>query len=324
MIDRPVRILNIIGCGRSGSTMLHNILGQIDGFFAVGELRDVWERGLLWDWKCGCGVRFGECDVWHRVLDHAFGGRDKLDAEEMARFTESFRIRDLPLTWIPLLRRRKFRQLEPYMERIRAIYASIHDVTGCRVIVDSSKNPSYGHLLEQIPGIEVAYIHFIRDAPAVAYSWTKRKLFEAGKAMPRRKVSKSALQWNARNLSAELFLPKSADRRIEIRYEDFMLDPQSAVANILKWYGESTASLPFTSSHEVTLERANHSVFGNAVRFQTGSVSLRTDDQWRKKLSRRDALVVNALTFPLRARYGYLSRKNFESKTKTKSLQVAQ
>jgi len=49
------RVLYILGWGRSGSTVLGNILGEIDGFFSAGELHYLWERSLVEGRACGCG-----------------------------------------------------------------------------------------------------------------------------------------------------------------------------------------------------------------------------------------------------------------------------
>ena len=58
----------IAGSGRSGSTILDNILGQIGGWASAGELRFLWERGVLGDRLCGCGERFSVCPFWTQVL----------------------------------------------------------------------------------------------------------------------------------------------------------------------------------------------------------------------------------------------------------------
>jgi hypothetical protein len=66
--DSGIRILYIAGAGRSGSTLLANILGQVEGFFTAGELISIWERGLIQDRFCGCGVPFHDCEVWTGIL----------------------------------------------------------------------------------------------------------------------------------------------------------------------------------------------------------------------------------------------------------------
>ena len=58
MNKNRIKILNITGWGRSGSTILGSILGEIEGFFYAGEIRNIWNRVLLENRLCGCGVPF--------------------------------------------------------------------------------------------------------------------------------------------------------------------------------------------------------------------------------------------------------------------------
>ena len=63
------RILFIGGCGRSGTTLLGQILGQAEGFCFVGEAMYGWRS--LSTRRCGCGVRASECDFWRAVRRQA-------------------------------------------------------------------------------------------------------------------------------------------------------------------------------------------------------------------------------------------------------------
>ena len=56
MSDPPVKVVLIVGRGRSGSTILDNVLGGIEGFVSVGELHNLWRRAILKGRLCGCGV----------------------------------------------------------------------------------------------------------------------------------------------------------------------------------------------------------------------------------------------------------------------------
>ncbi|HSK96965.1 MAG TPA: hypothetical protein VK891_10145 [Euzebyales bacterium] len=303
-----VKVLFIAGGGRTGSTILHNVIGQLDGFAAVGELRYIWGRAALKNQSCGCGVPFSDCGFWNEVLTRAFGGLERDEARRMLQLTESFRIRNLPLTAVPALRRRELSRMASYLSRLGELYAAIQEVSGCRVIVDSSKNPSYGYLLGHVEGLDVHYLHFVRDAPPVAYSWGQHKEFEPGVPMARKDAAASALQWLARNASAELFLPRGTERWRQWRYEDVMRRPRDHVATLPPWLGEDAADLPFLSAHDARIDRPNHSVFGNSTRFRSGVVTLRPDDRWRPQMGRADQATVAALTWPLRLRYGYLGR----------------
>lgn len=83
-----MKVLYIGGTGRSGSTILDQILGQLDGFFAVGELSQIWERGLVSRRKCGCGMPVPECPVWSPILARAFGGPWTIDPSRIATLKE--------------------------------------------------------------------------------------------------------------------------------------------------------------------------------------------------------------------------------------------
>lgn len=315
MSDKKIKVLFIAGNGRSGSTILHNVLGQIDGFCALGELREIWLRGAIKNRWCGCGAPFHECAFWQEVLTTAYGAPDAIDIHQMYQQTESFRIPHLPLTFLPGWRQREIKRLRPYLTQLTKLYQAIQTTTGCRVIIDSSKNPSYGYLLRFIPEIELYVLHYVRDAPPVAYSWSKKKEFQPGVYMVRKKPADSAMQWNVRNLTSELFMRTPPGKFIRLRYEDFIEKPQAAISTILSMLGEANLPLPFSDSHTVELNEANHSVFGNAVRFQNGPVTLRMDNRWRNQMSRKDKLIVSALTWPLRFRYGYFTPRRLQHKT---------
>jgi hypothetical protein len=81
--EEPVKVAFIGGWGRSGSTLLASMLGEVPRMTPVGELRYIWERGLHDDELCGCGERFGECPFWQAVGREAFGGWDAVDADEV-------------------------------------------------------------------------------------------------------------------------------------------------------------------------------------------------------------------------------------------------
>src|SRR3712207_7778115 len=82
MTNYPVKVLYVVGLGRSGSTILSNSLGQIAGYFSAGELNFIWRHNVLENRLCGCGRPFRECPVWTRVMDEAFGGVDGVDRSE--------------------------------------------------------------------------------------------------------------------------------------------------------------------------------------------------------------------------------------------------
>ena len=63
-----VTVLFVMGHGSSGTTILGNTLGEVDGLFHAGELRTIWAEALAGLQQCGCGRPVRECPVWSKVL----------------------------------------------------------------------------------------------------------------------------------------------------------------------------------------------------------------------------------------------------------------
>ena len=105
-----LRVLYVLGIYHSGTTVLSNLVGQLDGFFAVGELRTLWPKLILPDPRCGCGEPLQTCPVWSRILKSALGEGE----ERVARAREMWRCQRAALyqyhTWLrvgSVLRHRK-------------------------------------------------------------------------------------------------------------------------------------------------------------------------------------------------------------------------
>jgi Sulfotransferase family len=302
-----VKVLYVVGLGRSGSTILSNSLGQIAGYFSAGELNFIWRHNVLMNRLCGCGRAFRECPVWTRVMEEAFGGMDGVDPREMMRLQSSgTRTRHIPL----MLTTRGDRVLKERLEKLLInygrLYEAIGSVTGSRVIVDSSKEPAHGYAMSLVPGVDFRVVHLIRDPRAAAYSWLKKKPqpdSEEIEHMARFSPTKSSALWDAWNASAEALWRRTPQEYLRLRYEDFVVDPREGLERILELVGV-TAELPLAGEREVKLG-VSHTVSGNPNRFETGAVELRPDREWKNNMGLRDKALVTALTIPLLRRYGY-------------------
>jgi hypothetical protein len=305
--DDRVKVLYIAGFGRSGSTVLGSVLGEIEGFFYGGELNFIWEHNLIENRLCGCGAPFDECELWNSVFTKAFGGMDGVDAREMDRLQAlGTRTRHVPLMLSPWGRRTLASRLGKYTGCLERLYQAVKESTESKVIVDSSKMPSYGYALGMAPGIDLYVVHLIRDSRAAAYSLLKEPRSDADERtyLPRVNAVKSSLLWDAWNASSEALWRGSSGWYMRLRYEDFVEEPQRAVEEILVMLGESGRRLSFLREREVELGIA-HTVAGNPNRFRSGLVRLRRDDEWVYKMRGRDRALVMLLTLPLLARYGY-------------------
>jgi hypothetical protein len=303
-----VKVLYVVGLGRSGSTILSNSLGQIPGFFSGGELNFIWRHNVIENRLCGCGRPFRECPLWMRVMDEAFGGMDAVNPREMMRLQNTgTRTRHIPSMLTEGGRRGLAERLEKLLINYGSLYEAIETVTGSCVIVDSSKEPAHGFAMSMVPGVEFYALHLVRDPRAAAYSWSKRKPqpdTETREHMVRFSPTKSSALWGSWNASAEALWRRTPERYLRLRYEDFVSGPRESFEKILRLVREADAEPPLVGEREVRLG-VSHTVSGNPNRFETGTVELHPDHEWISTMSPRDKALVTALTLPLLPRYDY-------------------
>lgn len=301
----PVPVLYILGAGRSGSTVLERTLGQMDDFFAAGELVWLWEKGLRRNGLCGCGAPVRSCPVWTRILAAAFPGWDPPFETRMARTQDRFvRTRHLPALLVPAVRRLWLSKLRDHARRLGRLYRAIRTVTGRRIIVDSSKQLPYGFLLETVPGIRVSFVHLVRDPRAVAFSWKRIRPQKGGSPLPRYSTLYSISRYLLENVSAEILRRESRRPSIFLRYEDWAARPADGLRKILKLLDFPSGRLPIRNGHIVDM-KPTHSVAGNPQRFRTGRIALRPDMEWTRGIRPSDRAWIEHLTRPLMNRYGY-------------------
>lgn len=309
-MNPKTKVLYVVGAGRSGSTILGQMLDGVEGFFTVGELYYLWDRGLLENRLCGCGVFFKECPLWRDVLERSFGGPDVVEAETMVRLREHALSNRQLLFASAKTRRKALARMADYLQALERLYHGVRSVSQSKVIVDTSKSPSYCYELDNILSLEVYVVHLVRDPRAAAYSWwTRRKLQPASEKKPSRYMTrhnplKTSLIWGAWNLLIEKMWASNRNRYLFLRYEDFVKDPQGALRNILHLVGEEGAKLPFANEREVSLG-ANHIFSGNPSRLQNGPVMIRADEEWKQKMSRTQRALIASTTWPGLLRYGY-------------------
>lgn len=301
-------MLFIAGAARSGSTLLDRVIGMHEGFCSSGELTFIWQRSYRENQLCGCGVPFHECEFWREVSDTAFGVEpgevDEQTAERLKAAVEGkWRV---PYMAVPNAPHRQ-PELLAYGELLERLYGAILQVSGARVIIDSSKDPRHGLVLSKLPHVELHVVHLVRDPRGVAFSWKRvRKRPEIhwkSQDMMVKDVWGSATRWTTHNVVAEL-LGASAASYCRVRYEDFVADPNSALHSILEphaWAGSANGSI---TDREVVLEPM-HTMAGNPMRFHNGALKLKLDEEWRRAMPARERLSVTAATCPLLARYGY-------------------
>lgn len=302
-------LLYVAGVGRSGSTLLDLVLGNHSEVESVGELAKVVSSAWVRQEYCACGLRGHECPFWTAVLEQWLDGepREARFAEYLALQQRLERLRAWPR--LVAEARRPSLQLARYGELTRSLLTAIRQVSGRRVIVDSSKLPARAFALSLVPGVELRLLHLVRDPRGTAFSYRKaiRKDERAGVQhdLVPQALCKSALAWRLANSMVDR-LRRRLPASLRLTYEDLVTQPRRSLEAV-----GSFANLDFSTVAE-RLERGEamgvrHTIAGNFVRMK-GEVRLAPDLEWRRRLSATEQRWIALLAGSRLGEYGYESR----------------
>jgi hypothetical protein len=337
----PVKVLKIMGLGRSGSTILDVVLGNHPSIESVGEVGNLMRTGWISreslrgiDPKrlrrpiCTCGKRLDvlyvetpdeACPFWSSVRREWVERSDGESIEIYPKLQDAF---ELKRRWPRLLyeKRRPSVAFRSYARLTRTFFESVSVVSGKPIIVDCSKISVRTFALGIMPGIDLYAIHLVRDGRGVITS--HRKTFERDlqtsvigghKARPmwksaiRRRVVHlaSLVRWIVGNLLSEWVCGQLGPKRtMHLRYEDFVADPKSALERIGSLLELDFREVADDASSGKPMQ-AGHNVGGNRTK-KSGTITLRPDDEeWKSALSPTEKRLSWLLMGWLMRRYGY-------------------
>jgi hypothetical protein len=110
--------------------------------------------------------------------------------------------------------------------------------------------------------------------------------------------------WLAFNASFDV-LPVTGVPTMLMRYESLVERPRYEARRALTFAGLPVADAPTDRDGRAVRLTAAHTVAGNPMRFETGTIALRLDEAWRTELPPSDVRTVTTVTRPLLRRYGY-------------------
>jgi len=244
------------------------------------------------------------------VFRRALGGMENIDPRMDQLRTSKFRLRWLPLLLCPGISRKYREDVQYYSRVVSAICHAAQEVSGCRVLIDSSKFNQDCIVLNRVQDFDLHVVHLVRDSRAVAYSWLRKKqrpqFYLRPEFMPQLGIKASAREWLLTNALSEALRP-CLKNYTRIYYEDLVADPHSTLTRICLAIGEPKPALEFLEGQTAHLGKG-HTIAGNPMRFQDGSVPIKHDMEWVEKLSKDQKTVVTRITWPLLLYYGYFRR----------------
>lgn len=302
------RILFIGGAGRSGTTLFERVLARAESTVALGEVMHLWQRGIAENQLCGCGVPFHECPFWHDVGRDAFGGWDRIDPDRLEHLRQRVdRARNIPGLATRTVSRSFASDTAEYASYYDRLYRAAAAVSGAHVVLDSSKQVSLPFVLRGRTRAELRVAQLVRDPRGVAYSWTKEvtrpEITSGDVLMPQYSPRSTSLTWLVHNGGFDV-LRAIGTPVGRWRYEDFVAHPAETVSQVTHFAG---TRLPTEVSDQLAAGLVDlgvdHTAAGNPMRFRTGPLRLRLDDDWAQQLPPSDQVQVARWTSPLRAWY---------------------
>jgi hypothetical protein len=291
----PITVAFIAGAGRSGSTLLARLLGELPGCVNLGEAT-AYVTGELAKAEripCGCGESLGSCPFWSGILA-------RIDSPAGAGGGALMRMRSIPLLAAPVKPNSVEQRLDLLSQTAGALIAAAAERTGSRFVIDSSKNPAVAHLLSRAPGLRLKLIHLVRDPRGFVSSRSRPKAY-----LERIPLLKATGIWLARNISTELVRSRAVDYA-RVRYEDLARQPVSVLKRLARLIIGHDVPLDFIAGNTATVG-VQHIVGGNPDKLEEGAITI-GDRGW--ELTGGQRLAVTGLTFPLLFRYGYTARRS--------------
>jgi Sulfotransferase family len=219
-----LKVIYVMGAGRSGSTILGITLGNCSSFFCAGELH-------LWLGKEGRSPLRGEgrARFWSQVAQEV-AVTPSLSRREVRALEQSSAILR-PRGW----RVRRWRN--EYRRVAEELYRAVAQVANVRHVIDTSHFPRRARELQALDGIELYLLLVVRSPEDVVMSYSRDN-----RDFPRFNiVTTNAYLWLTYLLSVYVFLRHPRRRRLLVRYEAFVANPQAVLRNILDGVGSSAA-----------------------------------------------------------------------------------
>jgi Sulfotransferase family len=257
---RP-KVIYVMGAGHSGSTIVGVALGNCPGVFYAGEVEE---------WVVNAGIPgFGGSErtqFWGQVREQVKGAEALFGGEAnrcIERSSSLFR----------LDRWRSRRRLRPtYLRVARDLYRAIARVSQSECIVDSSHFPLRARELKRFDGIDLHLLFLVREPHSLVGSYLKQVNRQDVAERRLRLLTTNLDLWLTYLVSTVVFLRHRRDRRIFLRYEDFLADPGRVVRQVLAPAGVA-GQLPDLAKLEigVPLQGNNRLVRSEVVALKTGT-----------------------------------------------------
>jgi len=236
--------------------------------FYAGEL-DKWLA------KSGVSPLAGEerAGFWREVLSQ-MGGAEPLFGGAVSSLERSSALLR-PSGW-----RQRRRLRGPYREASERLFRTVAAVAGTATVVDTSHYPLRAAELQSLEGIELYLLLLVRDPLSVVASFNREDVPERRFGV----LTTNAYLWLTYLLAIPIFLRQPRERRLLVRHEALLGDPEATLGQILQQIG-SDSEVP-----DLTALRTGFAFQGNRL-VRTDVVALKAGTPRPPRASRVTAIL---------------------------------
>ena len=253
-----MKVIYLVGMGRSGSTLLDILLDSHSNIRALGGVRRLAHYARKH--PCPCGApSFWDCEFWSDA-NRRLGkkkGRNLETADVHARDEASFRSEN------------------------RAVFEAAAEAAEIEYVTDNSKSVVRLKRLMDAPDIDVIPIHVHRDARGRAQSIRKRK---GQRYIP-------TFTYSHRSLRLYFLLRNKP--HIVVDYEKLAEDPEGELRKLMQRIG-----LDFEPQQLQWADIPHHNIGAADVLRKTDGSTIRPDDGWKTALPDYMQTIIKLIALP--------------------------
>lgn len=252
-MNSTYKVVYIAGNGHSGSTLLDIILGNGKDCFSVGELSFIVRNGLLEEY-CSCNSKISDCDFWDQVFE-IWSNNRTLSFDEYRKLRHRY---ERNATFLRTCFNSIFpsRDFKSYKNSTSALFDAIHEVSGAKIIIDSSKSPQRIAVLKGI--VDVQVIHLCREFKGVLNSAKSSSQKDIEKGIEEdnhpRSTRTTLIDWIITNFFTEFC--SIGINSTKLMYKDYIQHPEKL--------GKIHES--FNDVAKISKYSADHMIAGNIIR----------------------------------------------------------
>jgi hypothetical protein len=299
-------VIYLIGTAYSGSTILGAIFGEHPQIEDLGEL-------AYWTLKttdlstrvCSCGKPNNECEFWSQVRAQWLEKAGLADESRYRKLQYQYERNDVAQFYWRIKHADSDPGFQEYARLTHLLFETLAEVSGKPYLIDTTKSAGRALALASVDGINVEYIHLVRNGLAFIVSSMKRKFkqWHLHGYTENSFIFQFSLKWLFTNLAAERVAKVTKRPVAKIIYEAMMNDPVTVLAQ-----AGQTLGLDLRPTAERVASGApidfHHCVDGSNIR-KGGPTPLRLSPDADKPIPAQIKRIFGITAGWLAKRYGY-------------------